>query len=132
MDHHSIGFEIRWPGWLTPRVDLDQALDEFAAERTGSDPAVALTFDDGTADFAEHVVGVLDEFELPATVYVATEPVLTGERWPDGAAPLSPEALAEVAGHRLVTIGCHTHAHLLLDREPPSGWRPTWIGRSRC
>jgi peptidoglycan/xylan/chitin deacetylase (PgdA/CDA1 family) len=42
---------------------------------------------------------VLDEFELPATVYVATEPVLTGERWPDGAAPLSAEALTEVAGH---------------------------------
>ena len=106
----------------TARVlSLDQALDEFAAERTGSDPAVALTFDDGTADFAEHVVGVLDEFELPATVYVATEPVLTGERWPDGAAPLSAEALTEVSGHRLVTIGCHTHAHLLLDRERPSG-----------
>ena len=105
----------------TARVlSLDQALDEFAAGRPDSDPGLVLTFDDGTADFADHVVGVLDEFELPATVYVATEPVLTGERWPDGAAPLSPEALTEVAGHRLVTIGCHTHAHLLLDREPPS------------
>ena len=105
----------------TARVlSLDQALDEFRAGRTDSDPGVVLTFDDGTADFADHVVGVLDEFDLPATVYVATEPVLTGERWPDGAAPLSPKALTEVASHRMVTIGCHTHAHLLLDREPPS------------
>ena len=105
----------------TARVlSLNDAVDEFAAERTDPKPAVVLTFDDGTADFADHVVGVLDEFELPATVYVATEPVLTGERWPDGAAPLSRAALTEVANHRLVTIGCHTHSHLLLDREPPS------------
>ncbi len=106
----------------TARVlSLDDALDEITSgEHADGQPAVVLTFDDGTADFADHVVNVLDEFDLPATVYVATEPVLTGEQWPDGAAPLTPAALTEVADHRLVTIGCHTHAHLLLDREPPS------------
>lgn len=103
----------------TARVlNLDDALDAFLSDDADPDPGVVLTFDDGTADFADHVVDVLDEFDLPATVYVATEPVLSGEQWPDGAAPLSPAALTEVAGHRLVTIGCHTHSHLLLDREP--------------
>jgi peptidoglycan/xylan/chitin deacetylase (PgdA/CDA1 family) len=102
-------------------ISLDDAIAEYSAGRSASpQPCVVLTFDDGTADFAEHVVTVLDEFELPATVYVATEPVLTGERWPDGAAPISPTALTDVAAHPLVTVGCHTHSHLLLDREPPA------------
>lgn len=105
----------------TARVlSLDDALEEFTSDGVDPEPGVVVTFDDGTADFVDHVVDVLDEFDLPGTVYVATEPVLTGERWPDGAAPLSPAALTEVASHRLVTIGCHTHSHLLLDREPPS------------
>lgn len=103
----------------TTRVlSLDEALDEFTVADAHPKPGVVLTFDDGTADFADYVVDVLDEFDLPATVYVATEPVLTGENWPDGAAPLRRAALTEVANHRLVTVGCHTHSHLLLDREP--------------
>ena len=102
-------------------MSLDAALAEYSAVAPAEpQPCVVLTFDDGTADFADEVLAVLDEFDLPATVYVATEPVVTGERWPDGAAPLSETALVEVAGHPLVTVGCHTHAHLLLDREPAS------------
>ena len=102
-------------------LSLDAALAEYSAGAPAEpEPCVVLTFDDGTADFADDVLAVLDEFDLPATVYVATEPVINGERWPDGAAPLSEAALAEVAGHPLVTVGCHTHAHLLLDREPAS------------
>lgn len=102
-------------------LSLEAALAEYSPGGPANpESCVVLTFDDGTADFADDVVAVLDEFDLPATVYVATEPVITGERWPDGAAPLSPTALTEVAGHRLVTIGCHTHSHLLLDREPAS------------
>ena len=102
-------------------LSLNAALAEYSAGAPAEpEPCVVLTFDDGTADFADDVLAVLDEFDLPATVYVATEPVITGERWPDGAAPLSEAALTEVAGHPLVTIGCHTHAHLLLDREPAS------------
>ncbi len=106
----------------TSRVlSLGDALAEYSdAGSARPEPCVVLTFDDGTADFADDVLAVLDEFDLPATVYVATEPVVTCERWPDGATPLSKAALAEVASHPLVTIGCHTHAHLLLDREPAS------------
>ena len=102
-------------------LSLDAALAEYSAGPLADpEPCVVLTFDDGTADFADDVLAVLDGFDLPATVYVATEPVITGKPWPDGAAPLSEAALAEVAGHPLVTVGCHTHAHLLLDREPAS------------
>ena len=89
-------------------LSLNAALAEYSAGAPAEpEPCVVLTFDDGTADFADDVLAVLDEFDLPATVYVATEPVITGERWPDGAAPLSEAALTEVAGHPLVTVGCH-------------------------
>ena len=102
-------------------LSLGDALAEYSADGPAEpEPCLVLTFDDGTADFADDVLTVLDEFDLPATVYVATEPVITGERWPDGAAPLSEAAVAEVASHPLVTVGCHTHSHLLLDREPAS------------
>ena len=102
-------------------LSLDAALAEYSPGGPAEpEPCVALTFDDGTADFADHVLAVLDGLDLPATVYVATKPVITGECWPDGAMPLSETALTEVVSHPLVTVGCHTHAHLLLDREPAS------------
>ena len=102
-------------------LSLEAALAEYSPGGPAEpEPCVALTFDDGTADFADHVLAVLDGLDLPATVYVATKPVITGECWPDGAMPLSETALTEVVSHPLVTVGCHTHAHLLLDREPAS------------
>ena len=64
-------------------LSLNAALAEYSAGAPAEpEPCVVLTFDDGTADFADDVLAVLDEFDLPATVYVATEPVITGERWP--------------------------------------------------
>jgi peptidoglycan/xylan/chitin deacetylase (PgdA/CDA1 family) len=48
--------------------------DAISRMRDGSLPpkSVVLTFDDGTRDFAELVVPMLREFEMPATVYVTT------------------------------------------------------------
>ena len=41
-------------------------------------PMVAITFDDGTADFAELALPVLVEHRVPATLYVATDFVERG------------------------------------------------------
>ena len=106
-------------------VTMDAALAELAgpgASRprgaTGR-RTVVLTFDDGTSDFVTEAMPVLDDLALPATLYVATGPVESGSAWPDGAAPLSWAQLSEVAASEHVTIGCHTHDHLLLDRADP-------------
>lgn len=50
---------------------LDQALTELAEGRLAG-PTVALTFDDGTADFALRAAPLLVKYCMPATVYLTT------------------------------------------------------------
>ena len=54
-------------------VTLDDALAALAAPSAppGRDPVV-VTFDDGTADFVEHALPILERHGVPATLYVAT------------------------------------------------------------
>lgn len=102
-------------------VSLDRGLQLLARRSIDAGkPPIVVTFDDGTEDFHRVALPVLNELVVSATVYVATGPVADGTAWPDGAPALTPTALAEVASNDLVTIGCHTHDHLLLDREPAS------------
>ncbi|MGZ4675010.1 MAG: polysaccharide deacetylase family protein [Acidimicrobiia bacterium] len=99
---------------------LDDALDALAAPvraRGDVDPIV-ITFDDGTADFAELAVPVLASHALPATLYVATDFVDRGVDFPAHGRPLSWSGLRDVAATGLVTVGSHTHTHALLDRLP--------------
>jgi peptidoglycan/xylan/chitin deacetylase (PgdA/CDA1 family) len=117
-DHHRV-------------VSLTQAVDELSAtapsataSATTVEPGVVLTFDDGTADTADTVIPLLDDFRIPATLYLATGFVDGMLRWPDGAAPLSRAGLAEIAASPWMDVGSHTHQHLLLDRLPPGQVAP--------
>ena len=112
--------------WLAEHADV-RSLDEWltapdgAADRqTNAKPAVALTFDDGTADFATLALPILAEVGLPATLYLCTGPVEDNEPWPDGAPALSWDQVGECAASPLVHVGCHTHRHFLADRTPPA------------
>jgi peptidoglycan/xylan/chitin deacetylase (PgdA/CDA1 family) len=101
-------------------VTLDDALT--ALERPavpGIDP-VAVTFDDGTADFVEEALPVLVEHRVPALLYVATAFVEQGRSFPDGGTAASWAGLAEAVSTGLVSIGSHTHTHVLLDRADPA------------
>ena len=91
---------------------LEEGLDRLG----GSGPAdgVVVTFDDGTADFAEQVVPALVRHGVPATLYLATG--LVGA---PGAGALTWAALADACSTGLVSVGSHTHGHLLLDRADP-------------
>jgi peptidoglycan/xylan/chitin deacetylase (PgdA/CDA1 family) len=82
------------------------------------EPMVAVTFDDGTADFAEVAVPVLAAHGVPVTLYVATDFVERGVAFPDDGHPITWNALRDVVSTGLVDVGSHTHGHALLDRLP--------------
>jgi peptidoglycan/xylan/chitin deacetylase (PgdA/CDA1 family) len=100
-------------------VSLDGLLAAVARPEEPAVHPVALTFDDGTADFADTALPVLVDAAAPATLYVATDFVDRGRSFPHDGRPLSWAALRDVVSTGLVTIGSHTHTHALLDRLPP-------------
>ncbi len=103
-------------------LSLDAALEVLDAPATTPPPArpqVVLTFDDGTADFVDRALPILVEHGLPVTLYAATRWLDEGRSFWDDGTVLSWAALAEAHATGLVTVGSHTHSHLLLDRLPP-------------
>ena len=96
-------------------VSLDEGLRRLATGDLDRRPVV-LTFDDGTRDWVEEVLPVLERHDAPATFYVATDFVERQVAFPGGGEPVTWGGLRELAGSELVTIGSHTHRHLLLDR----------------
>lgn len=117
--------------WLAAEgvaVDLDTAVARAVDVPASSGPPprdppprdpVAVTFDDGTADFVDRALPVLVEHGIPATLYLATSFVEDGRSFWDDGTVLSWAALAEAVSTGLVGIGSHTHTHLLLDRADP-------------
>jgi peptidoglycan/xylan/chitin deacetylase (PgdA/CDA1 family) len=102
-------------------VSLDEAVTLLASPAPPpGPPRLAITFDDGTGDFADLAVPVLERLGLAATLYLATEPVESGRPFCPGATHLSWKALAEATASGLVTVGSHTHSHVLLDRADPA------------
>jgi peptidoglycan/xylan/chitin deacetylase (PgdA/CDA1 family) len=99
-------------------VTLDAGLDALEAPAPGAAAPVVVTFDDGTADFAEVAMPVLARHRVPVTLYVATQFVDEGRSFPDAGTPLSWAALRDAHATGLVTVGSHTHSHALLDRLP--------------
>lgn len=84
---------------------------------------VAITFDDGFADFTD-AVEILDASHLPSTLYVTTGALRGRGPRPDNMAiPPAPmlhwSQLAEL-GECNVEIGAHTHTHPQLDAMPKS------------
>jgi peptidoglycan/xylan/chitin deacetylase (PgdA/CDA1 family) len=89
-----------------PVLSLDQAL--------GGRGGVVLSFDDGFADFHDHVLPVLTDRGIPAILYLATGLVGVG---PEG---LHWSQLEDAISTGLVTIGSHTHSHSDLSRATES------------
>jgi peptidoglycan/xylan/chitin deacetylase (PgdA/CDA1 family) len=101
-------------------VRLDDALTRLRDPETPASDPVVITFDDGTADFVELALPILERHRVPAVLYVATDFVERGREFPQGGAPASWAALQDALSTGLVTIGSHTHTHALLDRVPMS------------
>jgi peptidoglycan/xylan/chitin deacetylase (PgdA/CDA1 family) len=99
-------------------VSLDALLALVARHEAPAEPPVALTFDDGTADFADEAMPVLLQAGAAATLYLATDFIERGQSFPKGGTPLSWGALRDALSTGLLTVGSHTHTHALLDRLP--------------
>lgn len=100
-------------------IGFDQALSEMASDAPLR-PGVAITFDDGTSDWVENVAPILNELDVPALFYIATDFIERGIEFPHGGTPLSWSGVTELASVPQVSIGSHTHTHKLLDRLEPS------------
>jgi peptidoglycan/xylan/chitin deacetylase (PgdA/CDA1 family) len=96
-------------------VRLTTALDALA-HGSPDGTKVVVTFDDGTADFADLAVPVLVRHAIPATLYLATMFTEENRAYPDGGRPVSWAGLADACATGLVDVGSHTHRHALLDR----------------
>jgi peptidoglycan/xylan/chitin deacetylase (PgdA/CDA1 family) len=131
--YHRVGrhtsSRVDLPGWLFDEqvarlvtgpgvIDLDSALAALAGPPPSGPDPVSITFDDGTADFAEEALPILVRHRVPATLYVATDFVERGRPFPGGGDPISWSALADAVSTGLITVGSHTHTHALLDRLP--------------
>ena len=78
--------------------------------------SIVVTFDDGTADFVDVALPILVRYQIPATLYLATEFVDSQRNYPADGKPISWNGLREALSTGLVTVGAHTHTHRLLDR----------------
>ncbi|MDZ4675108.1 MAG: polysaccharide deacetylase family protein [Gemmatimonadota bacterium] len=107
---------------------------EGLAQGEGGASAVALTFDDGFANFASDAAPALLERGWPVTLFVVTDHVGGDNRWGGRAAPgipTLPLADWETLGHlqeRGVTIGAHTRSHPHLPALAPEAQQQEIVG----
>lgn len=120
----DIPFELfrRQMEWLKANGSVISYPDALEMLLSGKPPEklhYVLTFDDAYEDFYTHVMPLLRELQLPATLFVPTEFIDHPDRNPLSRAvpgaerltPMSWDQLREAAAEPLVTLGSHTHTH---------------------
>jgi len=140
---HSVGdgaFDNLSPDTFRERIERFNRTVTFADlpeiyENPSEDRRIVLTFDDGYRGFYEHVVPILHEFDIPATVFVVARTLedqsfVVNEGIGDGY--MTPEQLAELANDDLVTIGNHTMTHPDLHELSSPEQLRTEIVAARC
>ena len=108
--------------WLVrhrrPIVPIAQLLSSSAGRRALPVRAVALTFDDGFADFYHHAIPVLLGYHLPVTMYLVAKTLEDGAPHADWLRPQPPAAPATLTREQVlemqdlgVEFGSHSWAH---------------------
>ena len=97
--------------------------------------SVAITFDDGLADFHDGALPLLERYGFASTLYVATGYVDATAAWlqPIGEGRRRMMTWSEIASlpQRNVECGAHSHTHPQLDILPPTAFRRE-IGLSKA
>lgn len=103
--------------WLADAGPSVVSVGELLARRGRDEDLVALTFDDGFANFGSVAWPILRERGLPATVFVVTDRVGRTNEWEDGADPGVPildllgwDELGRLAEEG-VEVASHTRRH---------------------
>lgn len=105
---------------FTP-LTISELVDATAADELPERP-IAITFDDGRADFATHALPVIEAAAVATTLYVVTDRIGGTSSW----LPMSAEVDAammtwddvRVASAAGVEIGSHSSTHVELDVVP--------------
>ena len=92
---------------ILQRKDRVLSLDAALTDEEGG---VVLTFDDGYRDFDEYVVPLLERYQVPALLYLATGLVAGNDEDASDDA-LNWPLLERAVATGLVTVGAHTHNH---------------------
>jgi peptidoglycan/xylan/chitin deacetylase (PgdA/CDA1 family) len=95
---------------------IDDALVALRSRTVPVHDRAVVSFDDGTADFVDVALPILERHRVPAVLYVATYFIERGRAFPENGKPLSWAAIRDALSTGLVTLGSHTHSHALLDR----------------
>jgi len=110
--------------WLATGPVPVLSLEELAG-RTSEADGIALTFDDGFANFATEALPLLKDYEMPATVFVPTEHVGGTNAWGgrgDGGVPELPLLDWTDLGRAVqagITMGGHSRTHPRLTTLAP-------------
>jgi peptidoglycan/xylan/chitin deacetylase (PgdA/CDA1 family) len=116
---------------LVPLLDLPARLSSTSPINK---PLVALTFDDGYANFYTQVLPIIKRYRVPATLFVITSvigsrEVMPFDRWSqkngnrvseEAWRPVSWPELEACISSGLVTIGAHSHNHLKASNCTPA------------
>jgi peptidoglycan/xylan/chitin deacetylase (PgdA/CDA1 family) len=95
-------------------------------EGNRSPRAVAITFDDGYVDVLEHARPLLEQHQVPASVFVTAGYLGSPFPWDAGASPAGPygearallgDEVRQLAQHPLIEIGAHSVSHPALARS---------------
>ena len=124
-DHRRFATQMAFLKGFGYRVlDLDQVLACLRGEQPIPPRAVALTFDDGYANFVDYALPVLRRHGFPATVYAVSGSVGRRAEWlgkdPGRAIPelMSAAQIREIRALG-ITIGSHTVHHPKLAEASP-------------